>query len=91
MLLAVMLGSGVQVFGMTVVTLAFACLGFLSPATHDDVYGGVRFARNSGWIRFCARLQEFWRGEMEVQRSSDVHVVSRVWYLCLIFRNVIFD
>jgi len=32
MLLAVMLGSGVQVFGMTVVTLAFACLGFLSPA-----------------------------------------------------------
>lgn len=32
MLLAVLLGSGVQVFCMTLVTLAFACLGFLSPA-----------------------------------------------------------
>ncbi|XP_053607218.1 transmembrane 9 superfamily member 2 [Plodia interpunctella] len=32
MLLAVFLGSGAQVFGMTLVTLAFACLGFLSPA-----------------------------------------------------------
>ncbi|XP_022124982.1 transmembrane 9 superfamily member 2 [Pieris rapae] len=32
MLLAVFLGSGSQVFGMTLVTLAFACLGFLSPA-----------------------------------------------------------
>ncbi|KAL3281178.1 hypothetical protein HHI36_004396 [Cryptolaemus montrouzieri] len=32
MLLSVLLGSGVQVFFMTLVTLAFACLGFLSPA-----------------------------------------------------------
>ncbi|KAL1124782.1 hypothetical protein AAG570_001403 [Ranatra chinensis] len=32
MLLSVFLGSGVQVFFMTLVTLAFACLGFLSPA-----------------------------------------------------------
>lgn len=32
MLLAVFLGSGSQVFGMSLVTLAFACLGFLSPA-----------------------------------------------------------
>ncbi|XP_068973669.1 transmembrane 9 superfamily member 2 isoform X2 [Bombus flavifrons] len=32
MLLSVLLGSGVQVFYMTLVTLAFACLGFLSPA-----------------------------------------------------------
>lgn len=32
MLLAVFLGSGTQVFCMTLVTLAFACLGFLSPA-----------------------------------------------------------
>ncbi|KAJ8971831.1 hypothetical protein NQ317_011767 [Molorchus minor] len=32
MLLSVLLGSGVQVFCMTLVTLAFACLGFLSPA-----------------------------------------------------------
>lgn len=32
MLLSVLLGSGVQVFCMTLITLAFACLGFLSPA-----------------------------------------------------------
>jgi transmembrane 9 superfamily protein 2/4 len=32
MLLAVLLGSGVQVFCMSLITLAFACLGFLSPA-----------------------------------------------------------
>lgn len=32
MLLSVLLGSGAQVFCMTLVTLAFACLGFLSPA-----------------------------------------------------------
>lgn len=32
MFLSVLLGSGVQVFCMTLVTLAFACLGFLSPA-----------------------------------------------------------
>lgn len=32
MLLSVLLGSGVQVFFMCLVTLAFACLGFLSPA-----------------------------------------------------------
>ncbi|KAF4523248.1 hypothetical protein B566_EDAN006871 [Ephemera danica] len=32
MLLSVLLGSGMQVFFMTLVTLAFACLGFLSPA-----------------------------------------------------------
>ncbi|XP_066587794.1 transmembrane 9 superfamily member 2 [Prorops nasuta] len=32
MLLSVFLGSGIQVFFMTLVTLAFACLGFLSPA-----------------------------------------------------------
>lgn len=32
MALAVLIGSGVQVFGMTVVTLVFAVLGFLSPS-----------------------------------------------------------
>ncbi|XP_012262540.1 transmembrane 9 superfamily member 2 isoform X2 [Athalia rosae] len=32
MLLSVLLGSGIQVFFMTLITLAFACLGFLSPA-----------------------------------------------------------
>lgn len=37
MLLAVLLGSGVQVFCMTLVTLAFACLGFLSPANRGSL------------------------------------------------------
>ncbi|PNF25989.1 Transmembrane 9 superfamily member 2 [Cryptotermes secundus] len=32
MLLSVLLGSGTQVFCMSLITLAFACLGFLSPA-----------------------------------------------------------
>lgn len=32
MVLSVLLGSGVQVFFMTLITLFFACLGFLSPA-----------------------------------------------------------
>lgn len=32
MLLAVMNGNGVQIFFMTLITLVFACLGFLSPA-----------------------------------------------------------
>lgn len=32
MILSVFVGSGVQVFIMTMVTLIFACLGFLSPA-----------------------------------------------------------
>uniref|UniRef100_A0A1W7R9E2 Transmembrane 9 superfamily member n=2 Tax=Hadrurus TaxID=88315 RepID=A0A1W7R9E2_9SCOR len=32
MLLSIFLGSGVQVFFMTLITLFFACLGFLSPA-----------------------------------------------------------
>ncbi|KZS01584.1 Transmembrane 9 superfamily member 2, partial [Daphnia magna] len=32
MLLSVFVGSGVQVFIMTLITLIFACLGFLSPA-----------------------------------------------------------
>ncbi|XP_052784678.1 transmembrane 9 superfamily member 2-like [Mya arenaria] len=32
MLLAILNGSGVQIFFMTLITLVFACLGFLSPA-----------------------------------------------------------
>lgn len=32
MILAVLLGSGVQIFCMSLITLLFACLGFLSPA-----------------------------------------------------------
>lgn len=37
MLLSVFLGSGVQVFFMTLITLFFACLGFLSPANRGSL------------------------------------------------------
>lgn len=37
MLLSVLLGSGVQVLCMTVVTLIFACFGFLSPANRGSL------------------------------------------------------
>lgn len=37
MLLSVLLGSGVQVFCMTLITLFFACLGFLSPANRGSL------------------------------------------------------
>jgi len=37
MLLSVFVGSGVQVFIMTLVTLVFACFGFLSPANRGSL------------------------------------------------------
>jgi len=37
MFLSVLLGSGTQVISMTIVTLVFACLGFLSPATRGGL------------------------------------------------------
>ncbi|KAG4070885.1 hypothetical protein HA402_011111 [Bradysia odoriphaga] len=37
MLLAVLLGSGTQVFGMALVTFVFACLGLLSPANRGGL------------------------------------------------------
>lgn len=37
MLLSVFLGSGVQVFCMTLITLFFACMGFLSPANRGSL------------------------------------------------------
>eukprot|EP01114_Cavostelium_apophysatum_P022696 TRINITY_DN829_c0_g1_i1.p1 TRINITY_DN829_c0_g1~~TRINITY_DN829_c0_g1_i1.p1 ORF type:complete len:637 (-),score=175.06 TRINITY_DN829_c0_g1_i1:148-2058(-) len=37
MLLAVLIGSGVQVFGMVMVTMVFAVLGFLSPANRGGL------------------------------------------------------
>lgn len=37
MLLSVFVGSGVQVFGMTMITLIFAVLGFLSPANRGGL------------------------------------------------------
>jgi hypothetical protein len=43
MLLAVFLGSGSQILIMVVVTLLFACLGFLSPATRGGSVKIVAF------------------------------------------------
>lgn len=37
MLLSVLVGSGVQVFGMVLVTMLFAVLGFLSPANRGGL------------------------------------------------------
>ena len=37
MLLSVFVGSGVQVFGMVLVTMLFATLGFLSPANRGGL------------------------------------------------------
>jgi transmembrane 9 superfamily protein 2/4 len=46
MLLSVLLGSGTQLTLMTIVTLFFACLGFLSPATR----GGLMTAMLILWV-----------------------------------------
>jgi transmembrane 9 superfamily protein 2/4 len=41
MLLSVLVGSGVQVFGMAIVTMIFAVLGFLSPANRGGLLTAV--------------------------------------------------
>jgi len=41
MTLSVLVGSGVQVFGMTVITMVFAVLGFLSPAMRGGLLTAV--------------------------------------------------
>lgn len=43
MLLSVSVGSGVQVLAMSVITMAFAVLGFLSPANRGGMYILVHF------------------------------------------------
>ena len=44
-LLVVYLGTGVQVLGMAVITMAFAVFGFLSPSNR----GGKWVGRSVGW------------------------------------------
>lgn len=60
MLLSVVLGSGVQVFFMTLITLLFACLGFLSPARRGSlmtcaIFLYVCLSAIAGYVsaRFC--------------------------------------
>ncbi|KAL0124979.1 hypothetical protein PUN28_004253 [Cardiocondyla obscurior] len=66
MLLSVLLGSGVQVFFMTLVTLAFACLGFLSPANRGALMTCamvlyVCLGTNAGYV--AARIYKSFGGE----------------------------
>jgi hypothetical protein len=50
MLLSVLLGCGTQIVVMFVITLAFACLGFLSPATR----GGLMTSMVVLWVTLGA-------------------------------------
>lgn len=66
LLLSASLGSGVQVCGMMVVTLIFACLGFLSPATRGGlmtcmVVLYVCLGAAAGYV--AARLYKMFEGE----------------------------
>eukprot|EP00195_Chlamydomonas_chlamydogama_P006578 CAMPEP_0202903266 /NCGR_PEP_ID=MMETSP1392-20130828/23330_1 /ASSEMBLY_ACC=CAM_ASM_000868 /TAXON_ID=225041 /ORGANISM="Chlamydomonas chlamydogama, Strain SAG 11-48b" /LENGTH=640 /DNA_ID=CAMNT_0049590357 /DNA_START=131 /DNA_END=2053 /DNA_ORIENTATION=+ len=65
-MLSTIVGSGVQIFGMTVVTMIFALLGFLSPANR----GGLMTAMLMMFVfmglfagYFSARLYKSFRGE----------------------------
>jgi len=65
MLLSVLVGSGVQVFSMTLVTLVFALLGFLSPANRGGLMTAVvilflLMALCSGY--FSARTYKIFKG-----------------------------
>ena len=54
MLLAVLAGTGVQVFAMTVATMSFALLGFLSPANRGGLLTwACCSARSSSWRGSC--------------------------------------
>jgi len=66
MLLSVLVGTGVQVFSMSVITMIFAVLGFLSPANR----GGLMTAMVVLFVimgifagYFSARLYKFFKGQ----------------------------
>lgn len=66
MLLSVLLGSGVQIFFMSLITLVFACLGFLSPANRGALMTCslvlyVCLGTPSGYI--SARIYKMFGGE----------------------------
>ncbi|VDQ11542.1 unnamed protein product [Trichobilharzia regenti] len=55
MLFSVLVGSGVQIFQMLLVTLFFACLGFLSPANRGALmtcYASARIYKFFGGLRW---------------------------------------
>ncbi len=46
-LLATYVGTGVQIFGMTLVTMIFALLGFLSPANRGGLMTAMLMVRSA--------------------------------------------
>ena len=74
-LLSTYVGTGVQIFGMTLITMIFALLGFLSPANR----GGLMTAMLMMFVfmglfagYFSARLYKSFRGEVR-SRCDDPH------------------
>ncbi|KAH1067807.1 hypothetical protein J1N35_032794 [Gossypium stocksii] len=49
-LLCIMVGDGVQILGMAVVTILFAALGFMSPASRGTLLQGMGFRRLEGCV-----------------------------------------
>jgi len=79
MLLSVLLGSGAQIAIMCIVTLGFACLGFLSPATRGGLMTAmlvmfVFLGTPAGFV--SARMYKMFGGE---QWKSNVMMTS---FLC---------
>ncbi|RZF33981.1 hypothetical protein LSTR_LSTR006897 [Laodelphax striatellus] len=88
MLLSVLLGSGVQVFFMTLVTLAFACLGFLSPANRGALMTCamvlyVCLGTPAGYI--SARIYKSFNGEKWKSNVLLTSMLSPGIVFCLFF------
>ncbi|XP_039278879.1 transmembrane 9 superfamily member 2 [Nilaparvata lugens] len=88
MLLSVLLGSGVQVFFMTLVTLAFACLGFLSPANRGALMTCamvlyVCLGTPAGYV--SARIYKSFNGEKWKSNVLLTSMLSPGIVFCLFF------
>ena len=73
LLLCVYFGTGVQLFGVTLVTMVFALLGFLSPANR----GGLTTAMLMMFVfmglfggYFAGRLYKSFRGEVRCREGA---------------------
>jgi transmembrane 9 superfamily member 2/4 len=86
MLLSVLIGSGVQVFSMGIITLVFALLGFLSPANRGGLMTAVvvlflLMSLFSGY--FSARMYKLFKGTEWKQNAifvSPTNVFPRIVY-----------
>ncbi|XP_049962742.1 transmembrane 9 superfamily member 2 [Schistocerca serialis cubense] len=88
MLLSVLLGSGTQVFCMSLVTLAFACLGFLSPANRGALMTCamvlyVCFGTPAGYV--AARIYKSFGGEKWKSNVLLTSMLSPGVVFCLFF------